>query len=207
MGKGGEHWRHYERKVWLHAWDRSRHAAQKLQSSLPHQVVTLLLTAAVVGTAVELRSFIPVIGACLVLLIGLATHLILAPMRLDRESQDKIDALQISNAELHSRLESNRLARERYELMRMLYMEGDVLVISGKKFSTVDPEAWEQAVADWRDRTYSALPTEKDAFLNIATPIQFKVAPHHERVKMLAVQINKLRLIMQRLEENVGENS
>jgi hypothetical protein len=194
-------WRQYEAKVWRNAWGRTETAGKKVMSTGVGIIVSVGLGAILLGAALELRSVLPLLTAAVLFLGTLCVNLLLAPSRLDKESQDNISTEKQTSDELRKQLERKRVERETYEALRTLHQEGERLLM---EFGKPNVDSWDEQVVSWRTRVYELLPFERDGFLTMSSPQVWKAAPHGApKMELFTSQLAKLRHIFMRLENEV----
>lgn len=194
-------WRRYEARVWQHAWSNTGAAGKKVVSTGLGIALSVGLGVVLLGAAVELKSFLPLLVAVVIFFATLWINLALAPSQLDKEVQEALRRKQIEIEELQDKLERKRIDRQQYQALKLLLAEGQELIIQG---GVPNWDEWSVKVGDWRNRVYQALPTERDAFLHIASAEMFEAARDGpRRMKLLTTQVEKFRRIMTRIENEV----
>jgi hypothetical protein len=194
-------WRRYEVKVWRDAWQRTEAAGKKVLSTGMGLVVSLVIAVIVLGAALELKSFLPLLTALILFLAALWLNLFLAPSRLDRDAQEVVAAERRTAENLRGQLERKRIEQQTYEALRSLHQEGEALLI---RFGKPAMDEWCERVAKWRTTVYDKLPFERDGFLSMSSPQVWEAAPHGEpRRDLFISQLAKFRAILMRLENEV----
>lgn len=196
-------WRQYEAKVWRHAWGRTEAAAKKVVSTGLGITVSATLGLVLLGAAVELKSFLPLLVALVLFLATLWVNLFLAPSQLDHEAQTELAGANSKVAELQDSLKRKTVHREQYEALKLLLEEGQDLTIRGGMPTWDD---WALRVTNWRERVYDLLPVERDGFWSTATPTMFAaMRDGQHKIALLASQLDKFRRIMMRLENELDD--
>ena len=144
------------------------------------------------------------IAVPLAVLVTFLVNFYRAPAKLYAEQAQNIAALQKDVDGLKLQLAQRKAKREDYEGLRALYDEADIIRYKElPKTLDDDWKIWAHRVDDWRDRTRNALPSEKDSFWNVYPPERFHAVNLRTKVILLDEQLNKLRLILARIEEEV----
>jgi len=194
-------WRLYEAKLWRRTWHETRAAGMKIVSTGAGIAVLIILVFVLVGASAELLSFLPLLLAAAVPFLGtLLVNRALAPSRLDKEASDALAAEKGESAGLREQISRQRVLHEQYVALRRLFDHGEALTI-GRGIPTW--ENWSERVVAWRTNVHDQLPFEREGFLSIASPQMFDATRDEQRHVLLIAQMEELRKILMRLENEV----
>lgn len=194
-------WRSYEAKVWRRTWQETSAAARKIVSTGLGIAVLIILAFVLVGASAELLSFLPLLLIAAVPFLGtLLVNRALAPSRLDKEASDALAAEKGETARLREQISRKRVLREQYVALQRLFDEGEALTI---RRGTPTWENWSEQAVAWRTSVHDQLPFERERFLSIASPQMFEATRDEERHVLLVAQVEELRKILMRLENEV----
>jgi hypothetical protein len=86
--------------------------------------------------------------------------------------------------------------------LRRLFNDGEALT---KSRGIPTWESWSERVVAWRTSVHDQLPFERERFLGIASPEMFEATRNEERPVLLVAQVEELRKMLMRLENEVGQ--
>jgi len=193
-------WRSYEARVWRSAWQETKAAARKIVGTALGIAALIILAFVLVGASAELLSFLPLLIAAAPFLGTLLVNRALAPSRLDKEASDALAAEKGESAGLREQISRQRVLHEQYVALRRLFDHGEALTI-GRGIPTW--ENWSERVVAWRTNVHDQLPFEREGFLSIASPQLFDATRDEQRHVLLIAQMEELRKILMRLENEV----
>jgi len=193
-------WRLYEARGWRSAWQDTKAAAAKIVGTGIGIAILIILAFVLLGASAELLSFLPVLVATLPFFGTLLVNRALAPSRLDREASDALAAEKRETAALREQISRKRVLSEQYVTLQRLFDDGEALTI---RRGVPTWESWSEQAVAWRTSVYDQLPFEQDGFLSIASPQMFEAARDQQRHVLLVAQVENLRKILTRLENEV----